>query len=243
MAESRIKLLTIGAWTALLLSAGALVAVGIVGADGAALSWILEVILWSVVITGVALVTVPAPSGSRLSLGIGAAVAASVLLDDPVALGASISIALVVSWLIQTRFDVGPQRSDGDYLADSLAMVLYAVVYSYAYEIITTHFDLQPTWAVLSAVAVAGFAWFSFRAVVAAFVGLLEVAVMRDITGGEFVGDFRNGALDFGWDTFDAETQMTKRAVELNQGRAAMMGLLGLMVHDKLGNLESILPL
>jgi hypothetical protein len=172
MAESRIKLLTIGAWTALLLSAGALVAVGIVGADGAALSWILEVILWSVVITGVALVTVPAPSGSRLSLGIGAAVAASVLLDDPVALGASISIALVVSWLIQTRFDVGPQRSDGDYLADSLAMVLYAVVYSYAYEIITTHFDLQPTWAVLSAVAVAGFAWFSFRAVVAAFVGL-----------------------------------------------------------------------
>jgi hypothetical protein len=35
---------------------------------------------------------------------------------------------------------------------------------------------------------------------------------------------------------------MTKRAVELNQGRAAMMGLLGLMVHDKLGNVDSLFP-
>jgi hypothetical protein len=33
-----------------------------------------------------------------------------------------------------------------------------------------------------------------------AFIGFLELAVMKDITGGEFVGDFRNDALDFGWD-------------------------------------------
>ena len=72
------------------------------------------------------------------------------------------------------------------------------------------------------------------------FIGALELAVMKDITGGEFVGDFRNGALDFGWDTFDAETQMQKRAVELNQGRAAQMGILALMVHEQLG--VSLLP-
>ncbi|CAB9506459.1 Fucoxanthin-chlorophyll a-c binding protein [Seminavis robusta] len=75
-----------------------------------------------------------------------------------------------------------------------------------------------------------------------AFVGALELAVMKDITGGEFPGDFRNGALDFGWDSFDEETKLTKRAVELNQGRAAQMGLLGLMVHDKLGNVENFFP-
>jgi hypothetical protein len=75
---------------------------------------------------------------------------------------------------------------------------------------------------------------------VLAFAGFLELAVMKDITGGEFPGDFRNGALDFGWDSFDEETKLQKRAVELNQGRAAMMGLLGLMVHDKLG--VSLLP-
>jgi hypothetical protein len=73
-----------------------------------------------------------------------------------------------------------------------------------------------------------------------AFVGFLELAVMKDITGGEFVGDFRNEAFDLGWDTFDEETQMSKRAIELNQGRAAQMGILALMVHEQLG--VSLIP-
>mmetsp|Transcript_40065 Transcript_40065/g.96739 ORF Transcript_40065/g.96739 Transcript_40065/m.96739 type:complete len:211 (+) Transcript_40065:167-799(+) len=69
-----------------------------------------------------------------------------------------------------------------------------------------------------------------------AFVGFLECAVMKDIpgTGNEFVGDFRNGYIDFGWDEFDEETKLEKRAVELNNGRAAMMGILGLMVHEEI---------
>jgi hypothetical protein len=35
---------------------------------------------------------------------------------------------------------------------------------------------------------------------------------------------------------------MKKRAIELNNGRAAQMGILGIMVHEKLGNLDLILP-
>jgi hypothetical protein len=54
-------------------------------------------------------------------------------------------------------------------------------------------------------------------------------------TGNEFVGDFRNGFIDFGWDKFDEETKLKKRAIELNNGRAAMMGILGLMMHEQLG--------
>jgi len=70
-----------------------------------------------------------------------------------------------------------------------------------------------------------------------AFVGFLELAVMKDVTGdSEFPGDFRNGALDFGWDTFSPEEQESKRAIELNNGRAAQMGILALMVHEKLDN-------
>ena len=69
-----------------------------------------------------------------------------------------------------------------------------------------------------------------------AFVGCLEIFVMKDVTGeSEFPGDFRNGALDYGWDTFDEETKLVKRGVELNNGRAAMLGILGLMVHEQLG--------
>jgi hypothetical protein len=75
---------------------------------------------------------------------------------------------------------------------------------------------------------------------VVAFIGALELGVMKDITGGEFVGDFRNDAIDFGWDTFDEETKLSKRAIELNQGRAAQMGILALMVHEQLG--VSLIP-
>ena len=77
---------------------------------------------------------------------------------------------------------------------------------------------------------------------VLAFVGFLELFVMKDITGGEFPGDFRNDALDFGWDSFDEETKLQKRAIELNQGRAAQMGMFGLMIHDILGNVDSLFP-
>ena len=55
------------------------------------------------------------------------------------------------------------------------------------------------------------------------FIGFLELFIMTDSANGaepgDFPGDFRNGAIDFGWDTFDAETQDFKRGVELNNGR------------------------
>jgi len=56
----------------------------------------------------------------------------------------------------------------------------------------------------------------------------------------EHVGDYRNGALDFGWDQFDAETKLKKRTIEINNGRAAMMGIAGLVFHESIG--VSILP-
>lgn len=70
----------------------------------------------------------------------------------------------------------------------------------------------------------------------------MEIA-NRDQTGNaEFEGDFRNGALDFGWDKQSDAWKKNKRTIELNNGRAAQMGLLGLMVHDALGNVSDILP-
>ena len=53
-------------------------------------------------------------------------------------------------------------------------------------------------------------------------------------------GDLRNNYIDFGWDTFDDATKLRKRTIELNNGRAAMMGILALMVHEQIG--VSILP-
>ena len=92
----------------------------------------------------------------------------------------------------------------------------------------TTFADIPNGFAALGAIPSAGLAQ------IIAFIGFLEIAVMKDVTGGEFVGDFRNGAIDFGWNTFDDATKMKKRAIELNNGRAAQMGILALMVHEKL---------
>jgi len=94
-----------------------------------------------------------------------------------------------------------------------------------------TSFDSIPNgWAAIDAVPEAG------RAQILLFITFLELSVMKDVTGkAEFPGDFRNGALDFGWDTFTDEQKLQKRAIELNNGRAAMMGILGLMIHEQLG--------
>merc|ERR1719157_147222 len=69
------------------------------------------------------------------------------------------------------------------------------------------------------------------------FCGFLEFFVMKDIEGtdNEFIGDFRNGVRIAAWDNFDDATRLKKRAFELNNGRAAMFGILGLMVHEQLG--------
>ena len=97
--------------------------------------------------------------------------------------------------------------------------------------------DLPGGFAAITAIPDYGFYQVLF------FIGILETEVMKDVAGtAEFGGDFRNGwkTVDPGWDTFDEETKWNKRAIELNQGRAAMMGMLALMVHEKLD--VSILP-
>jgi hypothetical protein len=64
---------------------------------------------------------------------------------------------------------------------------------------------------------------------------------MQDLTGdSEFPGDYRNNFIDFGWDKQSESWKKSKRTIELQQGRAAQMGILGIMVHEQLGNLNDL---
>jgi hypothetical protein len=63
------------------------------------------------------------------------------------------------------------------------------------------------------------------------FIGLLEVGFSTRKVEIESICTAK--MVQAGW---DAKKQASKKSVELNNGRAAQMGILGLMVHEKLNN-------
>ena len=51
---------------------------------------------------------------------------------------------------------------------------------------------------------------------------------------GDFVGDSHHVSIVFVWETFNEENNIYKRFIEMNNGRSAIMGILGIMFHDQL---------
>jgi hypothetical protein len=67
---------------------------------------------------------------------------------------------------------------------------------------------------------------------IAATISVLEAVVMKDANG-DFPGDMRRGA--FKWSGTQEELD-EKRAQELANGRAAQIGIFGLMIHENIYN-------
>jgi hypothetical protein len=94
-----------------------------------------------------------------------------------------------------------------------------------------------------------GYGWEGSQAIPAAgalqvfaFIGFLELFGWKQAED-SFPGDFSASPFPVGWvGNYSEEEKLKKRAIELNQGRAAQMGMLALMVHDKLGNVEDFFP-
>jgi hypothetical protein len=96
--------------------------------------------------------------------------------------------------------------------------------------------DIRPGFAAFNDIPAAGIAQ------IVAFIALLELGVWKQAED-SFPGDFSASYIPVGWvGDYTEEEKLKKRAIELNQGRAAQMGLLGLMVHEQLGNMEYIIP-
>jgi len=89
--------------------------------------------------------------------------------------------------------------------------------------------DVPPGLAAIEKIPLAGISQIFF------FVGFLELAAWKQAEG-SFPGDFSASSLfPVGWLGEPSEQEKIElRAKELNQGRAAQMGILALMVHEKL---------
>lgn len=77
------------------------------------------------------------------------------------------------------------------------------------------------------------------------FIAFMEIGTSTLAGKGEFLGDFTGtpGQPDMRWSKQTDEWKQKKLQIELNNGRAAQMGILALMVHEQLGNLNEILYL
>ncbi|CAM9141832.1 unnamed protein product [Choristocarpus tenellus] len=68
-----------------------------------------------------------------------------------------------------------------------------------------------------------------------AFIGFLELGVMKQKEG-SFPGDMTLTGEPVQWRNWSDEIKTSKRAIELNNGRAAQMGILAMMMHEQISN-------
>lgn len=172
MAERRLRIVTLIAWATLAVGAAGFVVGGLTTPGVDTGGWIIEAGGWTVIIAAVSLLTVPAPSGTRLSLGIGAIVAASLLMAEPSAFGAALCAALTASWIVQSRVPGFDHRTDGDFLGDAISAAAYGFTAISLMGAMMGWEFADPNWRAVFAVAAGGLAWFVGRALVSAFVGV-----------------------------------------------------------------------
>ena len=165
MAESRLhrlSLILLGAIAAL-----AIVSVALVVQSGEV--WA-ATLLWAIIIAGAHYLSVPTPSGKRINLAIGPAVAAAILLPGTGPVLAAYSLGLVGGWGVLQWKSSTDRDADSDYVAESSSMLAFGLVTSLALTGISDS-SLPVAWEQLLSVIAGGTVWFVLRALVSAWVG------------------------------------------------------------------------
>lgn len=179
MAEHRIRLVSLVLWMSLVVVGTFFSAIAALDVGGTEQARVLAtILLWAATIALAHLLSVPTPSGSRVNLGIGPAVAAMILIDLPSQLAAAYAAGMAMAWLARRatgRFDA---RTESDFLNESVSMAVFGVVASVSASLLDAS-ALAMTWRALIAVAAGAVAWFLTRALVAALVGFER----EDISG------------------------------------------------------------
>jgi hypothetical protein len=166
MAESNVHRFSVAVW---LMTAAAGAAVLIL-ADVS----VVTLVTGAAAITAGQLISVPAPSGERLYLGIGVASAMPLLVADPAAVAAIYAFGMVGSWVV---FAVRREESvvlSSHFVSEALSLASFGFVF-YLTLSAAESLAVSDDWAELLALAVGGVVWYATRAFLRSLVGLERV--------------------------------------------------------------------
>ncbi|MGB5380748.1 MAG: HD domain-containing phosphohydrolase [Acidimicrobiia bacterium] len=132
-------------------------------------SWAL-VLLWAAVIAAFHAISVPTPSGKRINLAIGPAVAALILLPDVLTVMTALTIGLVGGWIVLRWRSKTDRDADSDYVAEAISMIIFGLVGSAALSSLAGS-PMPLAWQQLISITSGAVVWFAVRALVSAWVG------------------------------------------------------------------------
>ena len=127
-------------------------------------------VAWAALIAALQWVSVPAPSGDSLLLGVIPAAAMPLLVDDPATVGAAYGVAVLLGAIL--RFAIrhgGPGELASFVLAQTTALAVYGAGLFGTLALLDAAGGAR-TWAELLAVGLAGILWFTVRSFVRAAV-------------------------------------------------------------------------
>ncbi len=129
------------------------------------------ILLWAGLIAAAHLITVPAPSGEHLYLGIGVATAVPFLVADAAGFLAIVTLGMALAWGAFTARRNLDRLVGSEFLAEVAALMAFASSVVLLLEI-TDRNDLDSDTGTLLAVAGGGIVWFVTRALTRSLVGL-----------------------------------------------------------------------
>lgn len=166
MANASIHRVSIGVWL-------------LTGVVGVAILRLAEVSIESLVVGAAAitvaqLVSIPAPSGERLYLGIGVASVMPMLVPDVASVAAIYSFGMVGSWVVfALRRDQSVVLSS-HFAAEALGLAAFGFTFYVTRGSIDSFF-MDDNWSTFSALVAGGIVWYAARALLRSLVGLERV--------------------------------------------------------------------
>lgn len=166
MAEIQVHRLSIGIWL-------------MTGAAGVAILMLSDIatqtlVLGALGITVGQLVSVPAPSGERLYLGVGAASAMPLLVADSASVAAIYAFGMVGSWVVFALRRQEDMVLSSHFVSEALSLGAFGFAF-YAVRSGFDTLDVGDDWSALFALIAAGATWYATRAFLRSLVGFERV--------------------------------------------------------------------